>query len=66
MPYVTFDYVTWQRLGFHFFGMLPIVMDYSVLWGMIRRSAELKLSGTKAKGRPSDNTSKSDTFVRNS
>uniref|UniRef100_A0A2N9GHN6 Uncharacterized protein n=1 Tax=Fagus sylvatica TaxID=28930 RepID=A0A2N9GHN6_FAGSY len=55
-----------QRLDFHFFGMLPRAMDYLILWGMTGRSAELKLSGTRAKGRPSNNTSKSDTCVQNS
>uniref|UniRef100_A0A2N9GZ66 Integrase catalytic domain-containing protein n=1 Tax=Fagus sylvatica TaxID=28930 RepID=A0A2N9GZ66_FAGSY len=34
--------------------------------GYDRESAELKLSGTRAKGRPFDNTSKSDTCVWNS
>ena len=63
---MTFDCVTRQRLDDYFFGMLPIAMDYLALKDMIGRSVEPKLSGTRAKGRPSDNTSKSDTCVWNS
>uniref|UniRef100_A0A2N9ER43 Integrase catalytic domain-containing protein n=1 Tax=Fagus sylvatica TaxID=28930 RepID=A0A2N9ER43_FAGSY len=55
-----------QRLGDYFFGMLPIAMDYSALRDMTGRSVEPKLSGIRAKGRQSDNTSQSSACVRNS
>uniref|UniRef100_A0A2N9GMD7 Uncharacterized protein n=1 Tax=Fagus sylvatica TaxID=28930 RepID=A0A2N9GMD7_FAGSY len=51
-----------QRLGDYFFGMLPIAMDYS-LRDMTGRSVEPKLSGIRAKGRQSDNTSQSSACV---
>jgi hypothetical protein len=66
VPYVTFDCVTRQRLDDYFFGMLPIAMDYSVLKDMTGRSVEPKLSGIRAKGRQSDNTSQSSARIRNS
>jgi hypothetical protein len=66
VPYVTFDCVTRQRLDDYFFGMLPIAMDYSALRDMTGRSVEPKLSGIRAKGRQSDNTSQSSACVRNS
>uniref|UniRef100_A0A2N9FG52 Integrase catalytic domain-containing protein n=1 Tax=Fagus sylvatica TaxID=28930 RepID=A0A2N9FG52_FAGSY len=55
-----------QRLGDYFFGMLPIAMDYSALRDMTGRSIEPKLSGIRAKGRQSNNTSQSSACVRNS
>uniref|UniRef100_A0A2N9EM91 Uncharacterized protein n=1 Tax=Fagus sylvatica TaxID=28930 RepID=A0A2N9EM91_FAGSY len=55
-----------QRLDDYFFGMLPIAMDYSALRDMTGRSVEPKLSGIRAKGRQSDNTSQSSACVRNS
>ena len=57
MPYVTFDRVTRQRLDDYFFGMLPITMDYLALRDMTGMSVEPKLSGIRAKGKQSDNTS---------
>jgi hypothetical protein len=66
VPYVTFDCVTRQRLDDYFFGMLPIAIDYLALRDMTGRSVEPKLSGIKAKGRQSDNTSQSSACVRNS
>ena len=66
MPHVTFDCVTGQRLDDYFFGMLPIAMNYSALRDMIGKSVEPKLSGIRAKGRQSDNTSQFSAYVGNS
>uniref|UniRef100_A0A2N9FKV1 Integrase catalytic domain-containing protein n=1 Tax=Fagus sylvatica TaxID=28930 RepID=A0A2N9FKV1_FAGSY len=55
-----------QRLDNYFFGMLPIAMDYSALRDMTGRSVKPKLSGIRAKGRQSDNTSQFSACVRNS
>jgi hypothetical protein len=66
VPYVTFDYVTRQRLDDYFFGMLPIAMDYSTLRDMTGRSVEPKLNGIRVKGKQSDNTSQSSACIRNS
>uniref|UniRef100_A0A2N9E7P1 Reverse transcriptase Ty1/copia-type domain-containing protein n=1 Tax=Fagus sylvatica TaxID=28930 RepID=A0A2N9E7P1_FAGSY len=55
-----------QRLDDYFFGMLPIAMDYSALRDMTERIVEPKLSGIRAKGRQSDNTSQSSACIQNS
>ena len=54
---MTFGCVTRQRLDDHFFGMLPIAIDYLALRGKTRRSIKQKLSGIKANGRRSDSIS---------